>query len=269
MRNSKQKNKKSDVRILHHMARSGGTIISRCLGCMDNIALLSEIHPFGYENKIIDPLAQAHQWFNLFNQSDINLVKNRHPYPFVDAIRLINKRCEEKNLSLVIRDWSHIDFTGWPHNPSPSYELTTANTLSKKFNIVKTATVRHPIDQWLSFKESQSWTGAELSLDTYLIGFRKFAEHANKIGYIRYEDFVESPVNIMGKICDNLNLTFDPEFIEKWTDNTSITTAVRKRDGGSIISKRPRQAVDAAELESFSSNEDYRAAIEILGYNHP
>ncbi len=35
------------VRLVHHLARSGGTLISRCLGCMSGVLLLSEIHPLG------------------------------------------------------------------------------------------------------------------------------------------------------------------------------------------------------------------------------
>ncbi len=264
-----KKNKKPSLSILHHMARSGGTIISKCLSSMDNIALLSEIHPFGYEKQYFNPLAQAHEWFNLLTESDIELVKNRQPYPFVDAIRLIKKRSDEKKLSLVIRDWSHIDFTGWPHNPNPSYKLTTAATLSKKFRIINTATVRHPIDQWLSFKESQSWAETEFSLDKFLYGYRKFAEQAQKIGYIRYEDFVNSPKTVMEQLCNNLDLPFDPTFMEKWAYNKSITTAVRKRDGGATISQRPRPYIDPVLIQAFSSNQDYIAALKMLGYQHP
>lgn len=251
------------------MARSGGTIISRCLACMNNVALLSEIHPFGYEKQLFDPLTQAQQWFNLLTADDITMIRNRQPYPFVDAIRLIKKRCDQRNLSLVIRDWSHIDFTGWPHNPSPSYRLTTAKALSKKFRIINTASVRHPIDQWLSFKESQSWTGTELSLDTYLYGYRKFAEQAQKIGFIRYEDFVNSPESIMEQLCVNLGLPYDPTFMDKWNLHQSVTTAVRERDGGNAIVQRPRPYVEPALIQEFSGNEDYLIAIELLGYNHP
>jgi hypothetical protein len=270
MKKSKKLNHKPALPILHHMARSGGTIISRCLSSMDNIALLSEIHPFGYQSQqSLNPLMQAHEWFNLLTQSDIDHVMKKHPYPFVDAIRLIKKRCDERGLSLVIRDWSHIDFTGWPHNPSPSYELTTAKVLSKKFRIINTASVRHPIDQWLSFKESQSWAKTEFSLEQFLHGYQKFAERAQKIGFIRYEDFVDSPETIMEQLCNNLELPFDAAFQEKWAQNSSVTTAVRKRDGGFNISRRPRPYVDPAELQSFSSNEHYSAAIELLGYTHP
>ena len=47
MGTSDSNNTKPGIRILHHMARSGGTIISRCLGCMKDVILLSEIHPLG------------------------------------------------------------------------------------------------------------------------------------------------------------------------------------------------------------------------------
>ena len=33
------------LRLVHHMARSGGTLISKCLGCMSGVLLLSEPNP--------------------------------------------------------------------------------------------------------------------------------------------------------------------------------------------------------------------------------
>jgi len=161
----KKRKQKPALPILHHMARSGGTIISRCIGCMQGIVLLSEIHPFGYERRYINPLAQAHEWYGLLTPEDVSLVLSRELYPFAEGIALIRERCEERGLTLVIRDWSHIDFTGWPHNPAPAFRLSTAQALTGRFKVVSAATVRHPIDQWLSFAESQSWTGEGLTLE--------------------------------------------------------------------------------------------------------
>ncbi len=251
------------------MARSGGTIISRCLGCMKGIVLLSEIHPYGYQNQLINPLAQAHEWFKLLKPEDIARVKNNQPLPFVDVIELIKQRCDEQNLTLVIRDWSHIDFTGWPHNNKPAYKLTTAKSLASRFTIVRTATVRHPIDQWLSFRESQSWTGTEFSLDKFLYGYRKFAEVAVKMGYERYEDFTDKPEMVLEKLCNKLRIPYDPCFKDNWGSYQSITTATRDRDGGFVISKRPRREVEAELIESFTGNKDYQVAINLLGYRHP
>ncbi len=264
-----KRNKKPVIYILHHMARSGGTIISRCLGSMNDIVLLSEIHPYGYQKQLINPLAQAHEWFNLLQPEDVARIKAHPNFSFVDAIEIIKHRCDEQGLILVIRDWSHIDFTGWPHNSKPAYKLTTAKTLANRFTIIKTATVRHPIDQWLSFKESQSWTGTEFPLDSYLHGYRKFAEIASAIGYERYEDFTEKPETILEKLCNKLRIAYDPDFEDNWGSYQSITTAVRSRDGGLVISKRPRREVEPELIESFSRNKDYQVAIKLLGYHHP
>ena len=34
------------IRIIHHLACSGGTLISKCISAMPNVYLLSEVHPF-------------------------------------------------------------------------------------------------------------------------------------------------------------------------------------------------------------------------------
>lgn len=257
------------VRILHHMARSGGTIISKCLGCMGGVILLSEIHPFGYKKQYFNPLWQAHHWFGLLRPMDLNKIKVGSPLGFQDAINMICERCMERNLTLVIRDWSHIDFTGWPHNMNPSYKLSTAYALSPYCKIINAATVRHPIDQWISFRESQSWVGKEYPIERYLFGYRKFAEVASRIGYVKYEDFVENPSHALKKICTMLHVSFDPEYTINWRNYKSITTAPGPRDSGSTIFKRPRRELSEELLGSFLNNKDYYISINLLGYDHP
>lgn len=46
---------KPKIRIFHNLGRSGGTLICKCLGCMEHIVLLSEIHPLGtnYYNPLL------------------------------------------------------------------------------------------------------------------------------------------------------------------------------------------------------------------------
>ena len=89
---------KPRIRILHNLARSGGTLVSKCLGCMDRVALLSEIHPLG--TQMFNPLTQAHDWYGLLESEDINPGK----HDFVDVIKLIEQRCRETGKTLVIRD---------------------------------------------------------------------------------------------------------------------------------------------------------------------
>ena len=83
---------KPTIRIIYHMARSGGTLISKCLAVMNNVVLLSEVHPFGN----INPIAQANKWFHLLTKKDLSYVKRSGGLTFFDAISLIEERCRKK-----------------------------------------------------------------------------------------------------------------------------------------------------------------------------
>ena len=62
------------LRVLHHMARRGSTVISRCLGSMDDVVLLSEIHPYGCS--VHNPVLQATEWFQMFTENELQEVSN-------------------------------------------------------------------------------------------------------------------------------------------------------------------------------------------------
>jgi len=74
---------------------------------------------------------------------------------------------------------------------------------------------------------------------------------------------------VLERLCGRLRIDFDPDFAEKWNNYRWITTAVRERDGGFAISRRPRRETAPELIEAFAGNADYRAAIELLGYGHP
>jgi len=56
------------IRLYLNMARSGGTLFSKCVGCMDGVMLLSEIHPLG--TALFNPVTQASRWYDLFSEED-------------------------------------------------------------------------------------------------------------------------------------------------------------------------------------------------------
>ena len=93
------------LRILHQMARSGGTVICRCLGSMRDVVLLSEIHPAG--RAYFDPLQQAHEWHGLLTEQDI-LRARTGQIDFATAIALIDQRARDSGKILLLRDWSAV-----------------------------------------------------------------------------------------------------------------------------------------------------------------
>ncbi len=249
------------------MARSGGTIISRCLGCMKDLVVLSEIHPLGSDR--FNPVDQAHHWFRLLTLADIRDLREREHISFLDAIKLIADRCAAAKKILVVRDWNHLDFTGVPFLNAPTYRLLTAEILGESFSIVHVATVRHPIDQWLSLRQLERMEG-KLTLSVFLNGYRRFAEHCCLSGFIRYEDFVRSPERVMKRLCHQLQVPYDPAFIRNWAAYHTFTGDIDSERGcPKEIRLVPRRPMEAGLADDFKRNPDYIRSIDILGYRHP
>jgi hypothetical protein len=254
------------LRLIHHMARSGGTVISRCLGCMSGVVLLSEIHPLGIRQ--FNPLSQAQRWFGLLSSHDLAGLSARGQIGFADAIELIHRRAAECNQRLVLRDWSHLDFTGVPFVAKPSYRLLLADACAKQFDLRQVCTVRHPLDQWLSLRRLAILQG-KLTLADFLAGYRRFAEIASEIGFFRYEDFTGEPAPVMKAICKRLDLRFDAGFRGRWHEYALVTGDVAGSRGGSEITELARRPAEPALLDQLGANDDYRQSLELLGYRHP
>jgi len=253
------------------MARSGGTLISRCIGCMNGVALLSEIHPKGLH--VHNPLQQAHDWFQLFSDDDIKAISTQ-TFSYLDAISLINKRIIATGKTLVIRDWSHMDFTGLPFINNPSYKSMNDKFLKTRFSLISTATVRHPIDQWLSLSKLTILKDhPDLTIKGFMLGYLEFARYAKQIGFIRYEDFILGNHTTIKNLCSNLKLKFDGDYINKWHRYNSITgdnatTSASRFINHTTIESSPIRAVDEAVLDQFHGLSEYAESTSLLGYKN-
>jgi hypothetical protein len=250
------------IRVLHHMARTGGTVISQCLASMDSVILLSEIHPQGVQQ--FDPLAQAHTWFQLLTEDEFTQIKS-HAIPFTDTIDLVRQRAEDRGKTLVIRDWTHLDFTAVPFLAERSYRLTTAEVLRQAFDVINVATVRHPIDQWLSLHRLSTMQD-KINLEEFLYDCHRFAVTSHEIGILHYEEFTRNPDGFLGKLCERLDIEFDPTYRERWKTYTNITgDPSPARD----IRPAPRREMKPGLIDRFAANLDYCATLDLLGYSHP
>ncbi|MFC1513042.1 tetratricopeptide repeat protein [Thermodesulfobacteriota bacterium] len=257
---------KPTIKIIHHLARSGGTVISKCIGCMKDVIMLSEIHPLG--RKWFNPLNQASKWFNLFTPQEHQEIQQAE-LAFAEVISLIAERCAQHQKHLVIRDWTHLDYTGVPFLPKPTNQLFTYELLKEHFPIKRVTTVRHPIDQWLSLSRLGIMQG-HLDLNSYLAGFKKFAEECLEIGFIRYEDFTKTPEEKTQELCNLLSIPYDPAFIGKWWSYETITGDTNSKRGATKeINPVPRYPVADEIIKKFATNQDYLKTISMLGYEHP
>lgn len=260
---------KKKLRMIHNMARSGSTIICKCLGCMEGVVLLSELHPRALGS--FNPLTQAAEWFGLLTPNEIVELQKQSSVNYTNAIALIEQRCRERGDSLILRDWAHLDFTGYPFVSTPGYRPLLYVDLAEYFDIIRISTTRDPVTQWqslmqLSLMQEPLRSGA-FGLDQFLTGYRKYAELCVETGFIRYEDFLRKPDLAMRRMCEHLQIKFDPGFIKKWPGYTTITGDTLNLRSAGKIEMPPKRTVEPALRNEFLANADYHLACELLGYN--
>jgi protein O-GlcNAc transferase len=260
---------KIKLRIIHNMARSGSTLMCKCLGCMKGVVLLSELHPHAW--KIFNPLKQSMEWFGLLTETDIADLKKKSNISYAQVIELIELRCRERGDILVLRDWAHLDFIGLPFVANPPYRPLLYAALAQSFDIIRISTTRDPAAQWQSLVQlplmREPLQSGSFGLAQFLLGYRMYAELCVEIGFIRYEDFVRKPELAMRRLCEQLRIDFDSDFINNWPNYTTITGDISNPRGSSKIQMPPSRSVTSDSRKEFLANADYHRACELLGYN--
>ena len=249
------------ISILHALDGAGIPLVSKCLGVMKEILLLSRIHPSGANG--INPLQQAREWFGLISDDDLERLRKQEDWPYNEIVQMIVERAERAGKRLIITDWSNPDFVA----DKPVSELQGmffhSAVLETEFDVSPAALIRHPIDQWIDLQNAQG-PGAP-KMDIFLRGCARFAEKLDGIDFIRYEDFLSDPATALQNLCDILDVPFDPDWENNWRDYRTFTgePAVQKSEGTEQL------AFDDGLLAKFKADPNYAAAIQGLGYDGP
>ena len=253
------------LRLIHQLARSGGTLVNRLL-LAQGVAVLSEVHPLGWAN--LDPLAQARDWFGLIGADDLH---GHDGLPHAEAIALIAEKARRRRQKLAIRDWSHLDFMPIGLGVKPARRSAQAEMLAGRFDVIRAATVRHPLDQWLSLAAMLAAEGRpprQAELEHWLDGMAGFAAMAAQIGFVRYEDIAADPATGMEDLCRRLDLAFDAGRLEDWRETTHFSTGGvpgRAAFSPEIERLEPRPATPHL-LYRLNRDRRYRSALDLLGY---
>ncbi len=253
------------IAVLRHLARSGGTMLTRCLGSMDRLVVLSEVHPRAMKHT--NPAWQAQEWFGLISKPE-RAAFERPGASFVEFVTLVDQRARHKGKRLVLRDWSHIDYIGVPY-AVPTRRPALLEALSPAFEISTAVTVRHPLDQWQSLNTLDVIRGA-LTPEAYLAGVRAFSEQVAGEAFTRFEDFTRQPMVEARTLCERLDVPFDPSFMTRWHAYEKVTGDRKEHasrgSGRREIKPLQRRACEPALLEQFRASDDYRVSCELLGY---
>lgn len=255
------------ITILHQLPRSGGTIINRCLGVMDEVIMLSEIHPRSIAKEIqFNPVLQAYRWFHLLKDSEFNQWRRQcvdRDVSFSSWISLVARRAETRGKRLVIREFSHVDFINTPLT-NPTFESTAVKMLDEAgLNYQRFAIVRHPLDQWRSFQNYDSLRNS-CSIESFLAGYLAFTRMCEGMDYIRYEDFCDNPDKCLQEFCTASGIAFDATYKDRWQGYQSFTGDLNRRTDRQIKVDHAPEIKTPDQL--FLKDESLNLAVRRLGY---
>jgi len=246
------------VRTLHHLACTGGTVISKCLAAMPHVALVSEVNPLnrhGGDFQPSNPLLLLERGYRQLTMSEIR----SH---FLAEMAEMMAICERDGAVLVLRDHSHSDFC----RGDQAAALTPVREfLAGEYQLASVATIRHPLDSFLSLVAINWHTQfVPSSLNEYCHRYLHFLDSYADLNLMKYENFCKDPDMFMQELCRTLDVRYHPTYRQRFGGvNLSGDSG---RSSSDRIEPRPRRAIPdhvAAEIRSSST---YQTLLERLDY---
>lgn len=252
-------NNSKPIVVMMAYARTGGTLLNRCIARLPDTFVLSEVNVEALcPNSCSTIKEQARKWYGLELESE----------GFMENIGEIYEYCISKNMTLVVRDWTFGSFVPSRYNDfSPSKSLATLNVISKSFPVIPFAFVRNSIDIWLSLNASpRTFYDKELQ---YLFEFTRSLVD-NEVKIFKYEDFCVNPEREMQAICGYTGLGYSDKFMEystcfNVTGDIDLPEHSRGIEQGYIGLPRRREVFDEI-LNKINFNTKAKEINRYLGY---
>lgn len=251
---------KPTLRLVHHFACSGGTLISKCLAAQPNVFILSELHPFstlhlGDKAKYLpsDITSQA-RYARLPDMEQLAAEL------FIANIKHTEQHVRQRGGHLVLRVHNHVDYC--VGNATQPFERVS-QLLAEHFELIQLVTIRDPIDAFRSLQEN-GWLHFEpATFDEYCRRLQMFLKHCHSLPTLRYEDFVSNPQQTMLTITDILKIPFNESFSEIY--ELFRVSGDSGRSGGEICARQRRQLTDQF-LAEIEKSDNYKFIATQFGY---
>lgn len=251
------------VRTLHHLACTGGSLISKCLATMPNTVLLSEIDPL---SRIMVNRAQPQ-----FAPTDV-ILGLRHALRGIDeavivetfneSVATLRDQLTQGGQVLVLRDHPHSHFfTDSRADDRP----TLREILQRRGQVLPLVTVRHPISSYMSLVANDWHHHFQPStIDEYARRSLNFLRCYADVERIKYEDFTQDPAGNLQHMCSVLQLDYAPDGPDLLK---AVTLSGESGRRGSEIAPRPPRPVPAAFAEACAASDAYEELCALLDYD--
>lgn len=240
--------------IFYAFARSGGTLINRCLGSIPGNIVLSEVNPY---YSVISVEKQAKDWFSLISDTEYESLLG---HSYIHKVQHLAMAASASGKKLIIRDWVTVNFLA---DVLGNGLFVSSGLLEQEIYLTHYGFVTHPIvisrysaDVYDSvirtFKQFQS-----LSVKDFGTAYLEYAKSVFQYPIFHYEDICREPETYIEKICKVLDINYDPSFQNTFFEFEACTGDTRQPQVS-----RGKYMKTIAPLSSNTDSEAYIAALQ-------
>jgi hypothetical protein len=253
--------------VFYSFARSGGTLVNRCLGAMAGNLVLSEVNPHG---AVVPVEVQARDWLALLRAEECDAFSRQG---YGAQIRALDQTARGRGQHLVVRDWTALNFIERLffdyHQPSALLEqdlyLARSGLEHRSAVVVRRApAVYESIVR--TFDHLRDLTVADFGA-----AYLAYAQAVAGRPVVQFEELCREPQRELEKMCGGLGVAYSSSFLEGFSTFDRCTgdnrLAVPSRAGRSQrIEVVPERRDDPAWMRA-SRDPACRAADAIFGYD--
>ncbi|MBD2743557.1 glycosyltransferase family 2 protein [Coleofasciculus sp. FACHB-1120] len=254
--------------IIYAFARSGGTLINRCLGCIPGNIVLSEVNPHA---SVVPIEVQARDWFKLLSPTDFPGFAKKS---YAEKIQWLATSVQQQGSHLIIRDWVTLNFLAKASNDIyvPSVFLEQELYLSHYgFSYRPIVLTRRSADVYESITRTFEQF-RNLSVQEFGTYYLAYAQAVSMYPVFHYEIFCQEPEKELKQICDTLGINYNDSFTTEFSkfeyctgDNTLLTSS-RGNKLEKITVMKSNHECEAYLAASLDAN--CQQADKLLGYEN-
>ncbi|MFE1747908.1 hypothetical protein [Coleofasciculus sp. H7-2] len=256
------------IPVIYSFARSGGTLINRCLGCISGNIILSEVNPHA---SLVPIEVQARDWFKLVSSGNFSDFSKK---TYADKIRLLAEAARQQGSHLIIRDWTTINFLDRASDDiyAPSMLLEQELYLEQYgFNIYPVMLARRSADVYESLTRTFKHL-RNLSIKEFGNCYLAYVQKVSTYPLFHYESFCLEPEKELKRMCDVLGVNYSDTFVtefSKFTYCTGDNTLPKPSRGGQIGKITVMESNQGAESYIAATlDENCQQADRLLGYEN-
>jgi len=254
--------------VFYSFARSGGTLVNRCLGAIGGNYVLSEVNPHG---ALVSVEVQASEWLGLLRPEEVGAF-GREGYG--TKIGRLAEAAGMRGGHLVVRDWPTLNFLDrlFFDYFQPSLLLEQELYLARQGLAHRSAVITRRAPAVYESVVRTFDHLRDLTADKFGERYLAYARAVAGRPLIRFEEFCREPKREMQKLCGWLGVAYADSFLEGFRAFDRCTgdnrVAAASRGGRSERIEVLPENRHTPAWAAASQDAACRAADEIFGYAH-